>query len=198
VTNNVSSAIPGTRPSVVLFVVKLASLALLLVAAAIGVIFAPSYVQVRNAISSVEKYRDGNAEIHDLGGPAKAIRKLSFYLRLPPVIAPGRDYAVSLLGECGEEAAALLADLTKDADPKVRIQAVICTAMVHHPDACDVISRALADDDHKVRLVAVQLLGDLGDLRAVKPLRDLLSDQLSKELHGEAQKALGKLQGTAK
>ncbi|MDT8357653.1 MAG: HEAT repeat domain-containing protein [Methanomicrobiaceae archaeon] len=60
------------------------------------------------------------------------------------------------------------------------------------PSAIEYLVKALGDDDKWVRLLAADVLGDIGDVAAAKPLVEMLKDQ-DQDVRFIAAGALGKI-----
>ena len=121
-------------------------------------------------------------------GQFKAAQKVSAAPAIAQVLARKGDdeqqraTAARLLGDVGHEAAELLPQLSaaaaSDASAKVRSSALLAISHVAEPAAAvEVMIKALGDQDHGVRLMAVQRLRELG--RASEPALDDLAKLLA-------------------
>jgi HEAT repeats/PBS lyase HEAT-like repeat len=100
-----------------------------------------------------------------LGGPERAARAVSLYLRVPDNLAPDKSVALVLAGACCNDASPL-------------VPQIICF---------------LEDDDRNVRLASVVVLGRIGDARAVEHLVPLLAGGGKHPLCWQAIEALGRI-----
>jgi HEAT repeat protein len=86
-----------------------------------------------------------------------------------------RDFSVlssslQLLAGTGVDVSDALADLLRDADPDVRLQAALALGQQRAPAAADALIRALDDGDVNVQFQAIESLGRLRVAAAVDPL----------------------------
>jgi HEAT repeat protein len=157
-------------------------------------------------------------EIERLGGPDRAARSLSLYLRLPERWAPMRGDAVVMLGSCADDSDSALPGLERllaDADAEIRRTAAEqlarfirrCHAAVEFDGnvetqsrprgmalAVEVLVGALSHGDPKVRSIAVGGLGNSRNERARGPLLAALHDA-DKEVRWGAAWAVGEFDG---
>jgi HEAT repeat protein len=105
-----------------------------------------------------------------LGGPRKAARKIGLYCGTSRKIAPEREWATYLLGDCGPEAVPRLLPLVGDEDAAVRVAAISSLGHLKERRAVDPLIVALCGSDEAVRVSAARALGRIGDSRAVGPL----------------------------
>ena len=162
--------------------------------------------QVRNAISALEPatgnesgttgvgWKEGNAVIKALGGPARTARRIGNYLSLPDWLAPGKSRAVACLAWCeNPEAVRVACRAFATTEGDVRRNAtwtlsILCKQDGRLPDFFD----ALADPDPNVRNGAedaFKLLVKLGE-RDTELLQRLGSDHPSTRVRAAATKAL--------
>jgi HEAT repeat protein len=96
--------------------------------------------------------------IQRLGGPARAVRALRLYLRLPKRWADRPDAAIALLPHCGKPGLAALLDLAKSADTETRWSAAwaLGQAQIPAPEIVLPLAHLLEDPDARVRLCAAK------------------------------------------
>ena len=149
--------------------------------AALGLIWlvttmAVPYVQMRSAIRSLleraDTYEDAHSArehfaevVQGLGGPEAAIRKVKFYVGLPERLAPHREEAAGILGDCGPAGFQAAFNLLDDRDPRVRESAGLALlGMMEFEDewGMEQLSRSLKHGDPAVRRRAARGLGIVG------------------------------------
>ena len=171
---------------------SVAFLVVLVVTPAICFFLVVPFLTVRSVVTSMatEDNIEGSiltAEeaIARLGGRQEATRLLSFYLRVPPSLAPRRELAAQLLGDCGEGARPTLLACASDADPSVRTSVMYALGrMDDAPSAVvAVLKQALRDRHWRVRCSAANALGDVGPpaAEAVPDLVDCLRSSIANE-----------------
>jgi hypothetical protein len=132
-------------------------------------------------------------EVGSLGAPREAVEKLRLYLRLPGRIAPHRQAAVLLLGECGEIALPILSECLADRDDIVRLLAVRALWIGKNRRSVSPLCDALRNDGWQgIRQLAAQALGDIGDPRAADALEAAKEDRVP-EVRQAAAEALRKI-----
>lgn len=90
--------------------------------------------------------------------------------------AGARQAAVLAAGRVApEDGADAIAALLADSRPEMRFSAIWTLSHLGAPH-CDRIVEGLGDEDHEVRLLSVQCLGELGDHRNADAIADLLGD----------------------
>jgi len=187
-----------SRRFIVFWLLSLLFLGLCLV---IGLVGYPVW-QVRQSVSRCKGYvlpdvaeYAAISEVPALGGESSATEKIEMYLRMPELVAPHKEHAVSILPACGKPGLGALLSLY-DSD-KPRIKAAVLYSLTHHDDKKAI--RPLVDalsytgrEFRYLRQLAARRLGGIGDPAAVKPLSTLLAgDHVSVRL--EATAALGKI-----
>ena len=86
----------------------------------------------------VWKDRRARAAIEELGGPARAARRLGAYLRLPRWFAAHRHHAADVLGGCGAAGVGKLVRALADDDARVRAWAIRSLGKIG-PDAREAV-----------------------------------------------------------
>jgi len=103
--------------------------------------------------------------------------------------------AISRIGEGRESAIKLLLEALKN--PELRKNAERCLSLmvdprIKRPKVVDVLIEALEDENEIVRIKAAELLGEIGDRKAIKPLIDALRDKAVREKAAWALTFMGK------
>jgi HEAT repeat protein len=102
-----------------------------------------------------------------------------------------RGKAIHALGELGSaEAVERLVDSLED--QLLRDQATNALKMIGEP-AVEQLIQTMSHDDYRVRIAAVQMLGEIGDWRAVKSLMSALEGDNSYGVRTQAAEALGRI-----
>ncbi len=97
--------------------------------------------------------------------------------------------ALAMLGDA--RGGAKLRDLTTDADPRVRLEAVMALGDARDQGSKDVLTRRLADESLAVRACAMYALGQSGDPSVTPALRQALAASLEYEKELERRKQRG-------
>ena len=147
----------------------------------------------RNAVERLREERDVEGLIEALGHPDKATRIAAAEalgdIKDPDAVAPliealkdelfwVRRTAVEALGEIGDSRAVepLLNLSFKDENWHVRCAGVIALEDIGEP-AVDTLISTLQNEDPMMRLGSARVLGEIGDPRAVGPLKSMLGDR---------------------
>jgi HEAT repeat protein len=147
-------------------------------------------LQVRASVKRCAESHQPDVEVERLGGNQKAASKIGHYLKWPESIAPGKEQAVRFLGCCGDTAAWLLIECTRNEDPAIRRRSTRLLGEMRSVAALDAIIARLDDTDGQTGAYAIEALGKIGDARATGPLIGLLEADKNNEVAAEA---LGKI-----
>jgi HEAT repeat protein len=98
-----------------------------------------------------------------------------------------RMMAALAASNAGAPAIEMLAPLVKDADPRVRLCAVVALGRIRDTKAVAPLAEALADKEADIRLQAVRSLGDTGRPEIAGPLMAILLADNAGGIYGEAE-----------
>ncbi len=121
------------------------------------------------------------AALEELGGPEKAVGRISLYLRMPRLTEDDIQYSFILLSHCRRPAVGLLARSLQHGNSAVRDRAAWALGVIG-PDAADAVpalASALADKDEAVGFQAANSLAAIGPgARAAVPALTASLDRL--------------------
>jgi MFS family permease len=105
-----------------------------------------------------------------------------------------REAAVEALGELGtDEAVSILVARLHDKDEELSPQLARALRKARHPSSVDVLVRRLEESDRETLTESARALGEIGDRRAVGPLRQLFSQSADAKVLGASGEALARL-----
>ncbi len=134
-----------------------------------------------------------SGDIRNLGGPEEAASHLGGYLRMPQWLAPHKDIAVRMLGQCGPPAQPHLIHALGNSDDQVVVTAAADTlGDMGDEAACPYLIALIEKREDWTPWQAIAALGKVGDKRALDVLVAALKNGhiTSRE---EAARALGRL-----
>jgi len=106
---------------------------------------------------------------------------------------PVRFKAAEKLAEFGEASLEKLMEIMDTAEGEIRRYATFALKKIGDPRVTDHFIEALSDEDWGVKLAAVRSLGDLGDERAIEPIKKARRKG-DKDFKKAANKSLKKIQ----